>query len=179
MQAETHTAAYSQTPPPAPAPTVVVTQAPQQVAGQQRRDLRVNLYQQLGGSSLEVTDTPRGLLVTIPASDFSGRSLQPFAAGQVTRVAAVLAAHPGLIAEVDDNGDGNSEERAEAVRAALVQSGVPANAIQVRAVGSSRPIASNATPTGRELNRRVEIAISGDAIGNMPYWDRTYSLVPR
>jgi flagellar motor protein MotB len=56
---------------------------------------------------------------------------------------------------------------------------VPANAIQVRAVGSSRPIASNATPTGRELNRRVEIAISGDAIGNMPYWDRTYSLVPR
>ena len=184
QQAEQQAAAYAQTATqapvtPAPAPVVVVRQAPDQMASQQRRDLRINLYQQLGASSLEVTDTPRGLLVTIPASDFTGRGLQAFAAGQLTRVAAVLAAHPGLVAEVDDNGEGSTGERAEAVRAALVQSGVPANAISVRAVGNSRPIASNATPNGRELNRRVEIAISGDVIGTMPYWDKTYSLVPR
>jgi hypothetical protein len=38
---------------------------------------------------------------------------------------------------------------------------------------------SNATPAGREQNRRVEIVISGEAIGTLPYWDRTYSLLPR
>jgi hypothetical protein len=52
-------------------------------------------------------------------------------------------------------------------------------AISVRSLGSSRPIASNGTAEGREMNRRVEIAISGATIGNMPYWDRSYSLVPR
>jgi flagellar motor protein MotB len=56
---------------------------------------------------------------------------------------------------------------------------MPAGAISVRSVGNSRPIASTTTAEGRDLNRRVEIAISGDAIGNMPYWDRTYSIAPR
>jgi hypothetical protein len=81
--------------------------------------------------------------------------------------------------EVDDNFDGGRAERAEAVRAALIGGGMPAGAISVRSVGNSRPIASTTTAEGRELNLRVEIVISGDAIGDMPYWDRTYSITPR
>ncbi|MDR3699142.1 MAG: OmpA family protein [Candidatus Sulfopaludibacter sp.] len=165
-------------PPPAPE-TIVVVEQPRNNANQEKRQLRINIYGQLGASSLETTDTPRGLLVTIPANDFNGRSLQPMVSGQLSRVASVIRAYPGLRVEVDDNGDSNSSERAEAVRAALQANGVPANAIIVRPVGNGRPVASNATPGGRELNRRVEIAISGDAIGTMPYWDRTYSLAPR
>ncbi|MGO9260711.1 MAG: OmpA family protein [Bryobacteraceae bacterium] len=167
QQAETQAAVSAQIPPPPP---------PQDT---QRRDLRMSLYRQLGASSLEIMDTPRGLVVTIPAGDFTGRSLQPFAAGRVARVAAAIAVYPGLTVEVDDNFDGGRAERAEAVRAALIGSGMPAGAISVRSVGNSRPIASTTTAEGRELNRRVEIAIFGDAIGNMPYWDRTYSITPR
>jgi hypothetical protein len=138
----------------------------------------MNLYQQLGESSLEIIDTPRGLVVTVPASDFNGRMLQPTVARRLAQVSAAIATHPELSVEVDDNGDG-STERAEAVRAVLMESGLRAGAISVRSMGNSRPIASNATAAGRELNRRVEIAISGETIGNMPYWDRSYSLVPR
>ncbi len=166
-------------PQPPPAPPTVTVESPQQTANQQKRALRINIYDRLGASSLETTDTPRGLLVTIPADDFNGHSLQPMVSGQLSRVASVIRTYPGLKVEVDDNGDGDNAARAEAVRAALQASGVPANAISVRSAGNSRPVASNATPGGRELNRRVEIAISGDAIGTMPYWDRTYSLVPR
>jgi hypothetical protein len=103
--------------------------------------------------------------------------LQPAIAGRIAQVASILRAHPELTVEVDENGEGIG--RGEAVRGALMQNGVPASAISVRQMGNARPIASNATPYGRELNRRVEITISGDAIGKIPYWDKTYSLVPR
>jgi hypothetical protein len=166
-QAEAQAPASAQIPPPQP---------PQDT---RTRDLRMSLYRQLGASSLEIMDTPRGLVVTIPAGDFVGRTLQPFAAGRVAQVAAVIAVHPGLTVEVVDNFDGGRAERAEAVCAALIGSGMPAAAISVRSVGNSRPIASTTTAEGRELNRRVEIAISGDAIGNLPHWDRTYSIAPR
>jgi len=139
----------------------------------------MSLYQQLGESSLEIIDTPRGLVVTVPASAFNGRMLPPTVAGRLAQVSAAIAAHPELSVEVDDNGDGSNTARAEAVRAVLMESGVRAGAISVRSLSNSRPIASNATAAGRELNRRVEIAISGETIGNMPYWDRSYSLVPR
>ena len=178
QQAETQAAAQT-LPPPPPPPPIVVAEVPRVTVKQQRRDLRVSLYQQLGESSLEIIDTPRGLVVTVPASDFNGRTLQSTAAGRLAQVSAAIAAHPELSLEVDDNGDGSGTARAEAVRAVLTESGVRAGAISVRSLGSSRPIASNGTAAGRELNRRVEIAISGETIGNMPYWDRSYSLVPR
>lgn len=181
QQAEAQAAAaQTQTPPspPPPAP-IVVAEIPRVPVEQQRKDLRMRLYQQLGQSSLEIIDTPRGLVVTVPASDFNGRMLPPTVASRLAQVSAAIAAHPELLVEVDDNGDGSNTARAEAVRAVLMKSGVRGGAISVHSLGNSRPIASNATAAGRELNRRVEIAISGETIGNMPYWDRSYSLVPR
>jgi len=50
-----------------------------------------------------------------------------------------------------------SRDRANSVKTYLVNSGVDANRISVKAYGESRPIASNATEEGRILNRRVEI----------------------
>ena len=85
----------------------------------------------------------------------------------------------GLAVEVDDNGNGDNAERAESVRGALIASGVPPGSISIRTMGNSRPTATNNTTAGREANRRVEITISGAGIGNMPYWDRSYSIVPR
>jgi len=171
-QAQAEAAVMSQIPPPAPP-------QPVQASVDSRRDLRMSLYRQLGASSLETLDTPRGLVVTIPASDFAGRSLLPGIGGRVSQVAAAISAYPGLTVEVDDNGNGDNAERAESVREVLIGGGVPQGAISVRAMGNSRPVASDATAAGREANRRVEIAISGEAIGRMPYWDRSYSVVRR
>jgi flagellar motor protein MotB len=178
-QAEAQAAAAATPPPQPPAPQIIVEQPPQAAAGEQKRDLRMSVYEQLGACSLETIDSPRGLVITVPARDFDGGTLQPAVAGHLAQVAAAIIAHPGLRVEVDDNFDGSSTGRAEAVRAALMRNGLPAEAISVRSIGESRPIATSATPAGRELNRRVEIAISGDMIGNMPYWDRSYSIVPR
>ena len=48
-----------------------------------------------------------------------------------------------------------------------------------RGLGASRPLTSNGTESGRIANRRVEIVISGDAIGSIPFWDHTYSISQR
>lgn len=39
--------------------------------------------------------------------------------------------------------------------------------IESRGFGKTEPIASNDTPEGRQQNRRVELILSGDAIGTM------------
>jgi len=67
--------------------------------------------------------------------------------------------------------DAASARRAEAVREAMIARGVSPNAVVSRGFGNSRPIG-----TGSAENERVEIVISGDPIGTLPFWDRTYSL---
>ncbi|HEY0055603.1 MAG TPA: OmpA family protein [Pedobacter sp.] len=50
-----------------------------------------------------------------------------------------------------------SRDRANSVKTYLVNSGVDANRLSVKAFGESRPVASNETEEGRMQNRRVEI----------------------
>lgn len=51
-----------------------------------------------------------------------------------------------------------SKERADAVRAFLVKAGVPADALVAHGYGNVRPVASNATESGRFANRRIEFS---------------------
>jgi len=52
-----------------------------------------------------------------------------------------------------------SKKRAEAVKKYLVSKGINASRITTDGLGSSKPIASNNTPEGRNANRRVEFLI--------------------
>jgi outer membrane protein OmpA-like peptidoglycan-associated protein len=53
-----------------------------------------------------------------------------------------------------------AEARARSVSAYLAARGLSSDRIKVQSFGSTRPIASNSTPVGRQLNRRVDIYIS-------------------
>ncbi len=57
-----------------------------------------------------------------------------------------------------------SKQRAAAVSSYLTGKGVPLSAISVNAYGEARPVDSNATDTGRQLNRRVEIRVTSGAM---------------
>jgi outer membrane protein OmpA-like peptidoglycan-associated protein len=53
-----------------------------------------------------------------------------------------------------------SEARAAAVKQVLVARGVDPKRIETRGYGPAYPVASNDTPVGRQLNRRVEVVIA-------------------
>jgi outer membrane protein OmpA-like peptidoglycan-associated protein len=58
-----------------------------------------------------------------------------------------------------------SDNRANSVRDYLIQQGIIASSVRARGFGESRPVATNDTAAGRQENRRVELIVSGDAIG--------------
>ena len=59
----------------------------------------------------------------------------------------------------DDYNQRLSEQRAGSVRDYLVDQGVPDGRVSATGLGKTQPKASNDTPEGRQLNRRVEIHI--------------------
>jgi outer membrane protein OmpA-like peptidoglycan-associated protein len=134
--------------------------------------------------ALATRDTPRGLVITVADAGFGGGALRPQSSEAVKRVAGILASQRGLQVVVEGYTDSAgsrelSAQRAAAVRSALVASGLPPNEVTSQGLGNSRLLDSNATEAGKIENRRVEIVVSGDSIGSLPIWDRTYSVAPR
>ncbi len=161
-------------------PTTVPASPQPQNQQTAKTEARMRLLERFNGV-MQTRDTPRGLVVTVPDSAFSGSTLRSGSPEALRRLATVIAAQPGLRVAVEGYSDssdssGLSQQRADAVRAVLANAGLPAAAISSQGLGNSRPLTSNATEAGRIENRRVEIVISGDPIGTLPFWDRTYSL---
>ncbi len=149
----------------------------------QKSGMRLRLMEQLNGFE-STRDTPRGLVVTVPDTSFNGPQLKGMSTEQVARIGRILAAQPGLQVKIEGYTDtGNSEalsaRRAEAVQGVLLGAGVPSNMVSTRGLGDSRPVASNSSESGRVENRRVEIVITGESLGSLPYWDHPYSLLQR
>ncbi len=138
--------------------------------------MRAKLSEQLN-SILQTRDSARGLIVSMSdvLFDTGKYSLKPGAREKLAKVAGILLAYPGLNIEVGgytDNVGGDamnqtlSENRAGSVRDYLVQQGVSTGSVSSKGFGNSLPVASNDNSAGRQQNRRVELLVSGDAIGN-------------
>jgi len=106
----------------------------------------------------------------------------PAARERLAKVSGIVLAYPSLHLQVEGHTDSVggdeynqtlSERRAGAVRDYLVQQGILAESIEARGFGKTVPIASNDTSEGRQQNRRVELVLSGDAIGNTANSGRT------
>jgi outer membrane protein OmpA-like peptidoglycan-associated protein len=181
QRAEMQTAAQPAPEPPQPEPAPAV-QPPPAVTSPQKSALRMGLLNRLN-AELEARDTPRGLVIVVPDADFQGTTLRPALNGALARVASVVSTQPGLRVEVEGNSDTGDEAfsygRAVAIRDALVRGGLSGGEIVARGLGNSHPVVSNASAAGREQNRRVEIVITGEPIGTLPYWAKTYSVAPR
>ncbi len=138
--------------------------------------MREKLSEQLN-KILQTRDTARGLIVSMSdvLFDTGKYSLKPGAREKLAKVAGILLSYPGLNIEVGgytDNVGGDamnqtlSENRAGSVRDYLVQQGVATNSVSARGFGNTLPVASNDNSAGRQQNRRVELLVSGDAIGS-------------
>ncbi len=144
-------------------------------ARQAAEQLRAQLLVQLN-RILETKDSSRGLVVTMAdvLFDTGKYELRQPTREALARLAGVLLAHPGLNLEVEGHTDSIgsdelnqklSEQRASTVRNFLIEQGLTANSITSKGFGKSMPVADNSTAAGRQRNRRVEIIVSGEAIG--------------
>jgi len=146
-----------------------------QQAETEKQELRARLLQQLN-SILATRDSARGLIANMSDVLFRSGSyeLLPGARERLAKVSGIVLAYPSLHLAVeghtdavgsDDYNQNLSERRAESVRDYFVQQGISAGAVEARGFGKTAPIATNDTPEGRQQNRRVELILSGDAIG--------------
>jgi outer membrane protein OmpA-like peptidoglycan-associated protein len=146
-----------------------------QKVSQQEKQLREQLKNQLS-QVLQTRETARGLIVNMNdvLFGFNKYNLKPEARVKLAKVSGILLAYPQLKLQVegytDDIGSASynqklSEKRADSVRDFLIDQNVPANNITSEGYGESDPVASNSTAQGRAENRRVELVVSGNAIG--------------
>jgi outer membrane protein OmpA-like peptidoglycan-associated protein len=144
-------------------------------AVQQAEEQRQRLLKQLN-QVLQTRDSARGLIVSMSdvLFDFNQATLKPGAKLRLAKVSGIILAYPDLKLEIDGFTDNKgtpqynmtlSDKRAKAVRDFLVAQGVGTDAVTTKGFGESNPVASNATAAGRQQNRRVELVVSGSAIG--------------
>jgi outer membrane protein OmpA-like peptidoglycan-associated protein len=144
-------------------------------ARQQAAALRAQLLEQFN-RVLETTDTPRGLVVNMADVLFdTGKfNLRMEAREKLAKLSGIVLAHPGLHLAVEGYTDSTgsdelnmklSDQRANAVRDYLISQGLAADTITAQGFGKTMPVADNSTAAGRQKNRRVEIIVSGEVIG--------------
>jgi outer membrane protein OmpA-like peptidoglycan-associated protein len=146
-----------------------------QQAQQQAQQMRERLKDQLN-QVLQTRETARGLIVNMSdvLFDFNKYTLKPDAREKLAKVSGILLAYPNLKLQVegytdnigsDEYNQKLSEERADSVRDFLVKQSVPDNNITAQGYGKTHPVADNSSNSGRAENRRVELVVSGNAIG--------------
>jgi outer membrane protein OmpA-like peptidoglycan-associated protein len=144
---------------------------------QQKEAMRARLLAQLN-QVLQTRDTAKGLIVSMPdvLFDFNKYTLKAEARERLAKISGIVLAYPDLKLQIDGYTDSVgsdaynqtlSDKRAEAVRDFLVSNGVGMNNVAAEGMGKADPVADNSTAQGRQLNRRVEMIVSGDVIGQM------------
>jgi outer membrane protein OmpA-like peptidoglycan-associated protein len=146
-----------------------------QVALREKQQLRARLLEQFN-RVLPTTDTPRGLVVNMGDVLFdTGKSdLRPEAREALARLSGIVLNYPSLHLAIEGHTDSTgsaefnqtlSEKRASSVRDYLTTQGLNGDSLSAEGLGMNNPVADNNTADGRQKNRRVEIVVSGQVIG--------------
>jgi outer membrane protein OmpA-like peptidoglycan-associated protein len=132
---------------------------------QQAKELEVNI------PGAKVERVGEGIQVTFDSGllfDFDSDAIRPDAARNLVELASSLKKYPNssrlIVGHTDSKGDDAynqslSSRRANSAASYLQNQGVTRTRIQTTGRGESEPVASNDTDAGRQLNRRVEVAI--------------------
>lgn len=156
-----------------------------QKAEEDRAQVRQQLLSQFN-AILQTRDTARGLIVNMSdvLFDTGKYSLKPGAREKLAKVAGIILGHPGLRIAVEGHTDSVgsneynlklSENRANSVRAYLVTQSIDPAAVSAKGFGKTMPVADNGTAAGRQMNRRVELVVSGEILGTTITDTRTSS----
>ncbi|MFU8877693.1 MAG: OmpA family protein [Wenzhouxiangellaceae bacterium] len=122
---------------------------------------------------MEYRQTDRGVVITLGDVLFEvGQAELASTAEQSLRdVIELLESEPDKQIRIEGHTDSTgpaalnlrlSQQRADSVRNALIELGIPANRLNAVGMGQEFPIASNQTEQGRARNRRVDVIVLND-----------------
>lgn len=126
--------------------------------GEALQPLSRSLLHEVVDGAFPAQDTQRGLVITLPDTDFDGAALLHSIVQKLGPVASTLTTQPNLHIDVEgymDSAELASWDRAESVRSALLKAGLQGSQISMRG-GMTKP-------AGPGEDRRVQIVISGGA----------------
>jgi len=143
-------------------------------AEQEKEEMRQRLLTQLN-QVLQTRDSASGLIVNMSdvLFDLNQSTLKPGAKVRLAKVAGIIQAYPDLRLQIEGYTDSTgtvehnqqlSERRAAAVRDFLIAQGVSRENVSAQGLGPTNPVASNSTPQGRQMNRRVDLVVNGESI---------------
>ena len=139
------------------------------IIGHQMDQQAEELEQNIPGATVERVG--EGINVTFASGllfDFDSDVIRGEARENLDELASSLEEYDGsdllIVGHTDGKGTESynqdlSERRAQAARRYLASRGVDSGRIDIRGRGEYEPVASNETESGRQLNRRVEVAI--------------------
>jgi outer membrane protein OmpA-like peptidoglycan-associated protein len=139
------------------------------IIGHQMDQQAKELDQNIAGARVERVG--EGIQVTFESGllyDFDSDAVKPTAQANLRELARSLAKYPNsellIVGHTDSKGDDAynmrlSERRAAAAMSFLAQQGVERSRIRVSGRGEEEPVASNDSESGKQQNRRVEVAI--------------------
>ncbi len=122
----------------------------------------------------ETQRTENGIVTTLKDNilfDSGKAALKPIAYDSVNQIADIIKKYPEdrviVVGYTDSVGSDASNQalsmqRAQSVRLAMIERGVPASSVEAVGMGEAKPVATNDTAEGRAKNRRVELQISVD-----------------
>ncbi len=126
-------------------------------------------------SDLKAKQTERGIVLTIGDVLFAvGKAtLSKEASRNIDKLVQFLQKNPNRRVLIEGHTDGTgsdslnltlSQERADAVKEALVTKGISEERISAKGYGKKYPVAGNDTAAGRQQNRRVEVIILNEGV---------------
>jgi outer membrane protein OmpA-like peptidoglycan-associated protein len=139
------------------------------IIGHQMDQRAKELQQNIKGARVERVG--EGILVTFDSGllfDFDSDVLREPARANLRELVASFSKYPDtdlmIVGHTDAQGDDAynqrlSERRAASAAAYLTQQGVPSVRVRTAGRGETEPVAANDSETGRQQNRRVEVAL--------------------